>query len=75
MMLTLGMSEEFADPGSLGIIWGAKDIARALGLEPRQVRYMAERGRLPIGKVGNRLFARRERLLEHLEKLSQGGEA
>ncbi len=74
-MLTLGMSEEFGAPESLGLIWGADDIARVLDLKPRQVRYMAERGRLPIGKVGNRLFAQRERLLEHLEKLSQGGEA
>lgn len=71
-MLTLELAEESGGDGSFGIIWGAENIARELGLSPRQVRYMAERGRLPIGKVGTRLFAQRERLLEHLEKLSQG---
>ena len=72
-MLTLSMSEDFVGEGSLGIIWGADAIARALGLTPRQVRYMADRGRLPIGKVGNRLFAQRERLLEHFKRLIEGG--
>lgn len=74
-MLTMGMSEAFNNAGALDVLWGAEAIAQALNLSPRQLRHMVKKGDLPVGKLRGKLFARRERLLEHLEKLSQGGEA
>ncbi|MGP1273980.1 MAG: hypothetical protein ACQRW7_01025, partial [Caulobacterales bacterium] len=55
-------------------LWGAQAIAQFLGLTERQVFHHAERGTLPIGKVANRLFARRSTLEEFLNSKIQNGE-
>ena len=60
---------------TLDVLWGAEEIAQALNLNPRRLRHMASKGDLPVGKVRGRLFAFRERLFEHLDRLSQRGQA
>lgn len=59
MTTHLGDGQPLPDPDYL---WGADAIARWLGLTERQVFHHAERRTLPIGKVGNRLVARRSKL-------------
>lgn len=59
MTTHMGDGQSLSDPDYL---WGAEAIARCLGLTERQVFHHAERRTLPIGKVGNRLFARRSKL-------------
>ncbi len=63
--MTFAMTTHMGDGQSLpdpDYLWGAEAIARCLGLTERQVFHHAERRTLPIGKVGNRLFARRSKL-------------
>ncbi len=43
-------------------LWGAKSIAAYLGLSERQVRYAEERRKLPIGRLGGKLYASRATL-------------
>lgn len=65
MTTHLGDGQTLPDPDYL---WGAEAIARCLGLTERQVFHHAERRTLPIGKVGNRLFARRSKLSAFLDE-------
>jgi hypothetical protein len=44
------------------ILMGHKEIARFLGLTPRQVSWMDENGRLPTFRLGRRPCARPETL-------------
>lgn len=51
-------------------LWGAKAIAEYLGLTERQVRYAEERGELPIGRSGGKLFTKKQILDDHLMGLA-----
>jgi excisionase family DNA binding protein len=48
----------------LGLLWGAREIARELGVSPRQAIYLLENGKLPAMKLGNRWVIARARLRE-----------
>lgn len=66
------------DRSEADVVWGAEQIARLLGLSKRQIYHLVDTGRLPIGKLGGRLFAKRSTLSAFLDRLSAhdaGGEA
>lgn len=48
------------------VIWGAKNIARFLGITPRQIYHMAEQQYLPIFRVGSTLACRRSTLMAYI---------
>ena len=54
------------------LLEGVGRIARFTGLKPRRVFYLAESGRLPLFKIGNRWCARKSTLIEHIAKLERG---
>jgi hypothetical protein len=54
------------------LLEGVGKIARFTGLKPRRVFYLAEGGRLPLFKIGNRWCARKSTLIEHIAKLERG---
>ncbi len=53
------------------LLRGAENIAEFLGITRRSVYYYAERGELPIFRLGNQLFARRSKLLQHISHLEE----
>lgn len=55
------------DTAELGVIWGAKAIADALGRTRRQTFHMLESGALPARKVGGRWAVTRRALQAHFE--------
>jgi hypothetical protein len=48
------------------ILWGAEEIAEAIGRKPGPVYHMLELGHLPARKVGRLWTASRRKLLAHL---------
>lgn len=50
------------------LIWGAKDIGRAIGRNERQTWVLLDTGKIPSAKVGARYVASREKLRAHFEK-------
>src|SRR5205809_274312 len=48
---------------------GAKPIATFLGLPVRQIFYMAEKGQLPLFKVGGTVAGRKSTITAHFAKL------
>ena len=44
------------------VLWGVKNIARAIGKPPRGVYHLLETGRLPARKIGRQLIATKEAL-------------
>lgn len=50
------------DQTDTDLLFGVKAIARAIGLDPRQVYYLKDKGELPTFKVGIRICARRSSL-------------
>ena len=54
------------------LLEGVGRIARFTGLKPRRVFYLAESGRLPLFKIGNRWCARKSTLIEYIAKLERG---
>jgi hypothetical protein len=55
------------------LLEGVGKIARFTGLKPRRVFYLAEGGRLPLFKIGNRWCARKSTLIEHIASLERAG--
>lgn len=55
------------DTDSLDLIWGAKAIAKVLGVTDRAVFHMLAKGELPARQVGQRWVASRRMLVEHFE--------
>lgn len=53
------------------LLMGHKEIARFLGLSPRQVSWMDEKGRLPTFRIGRRPCARPETLRTWLKEQEQ----
>lgn len=53
----------------LEMIVGARKIGEALGLSPRRIYELADRGELPTVKLGGSLAVRKAKLLEYLESL------
>ena len=51
----------------LDIIWGAKAIGDFIGLNERQVWYLADRGLLPVKRQGRLLIASRSKLREYFD--------
>jgi hypothetical protein len=51
---------------------GAKPIAEFMGLPVRQIFYLAETGRLPLFKIGNKWAARKSAIERHLANLENG---
>lgn len=52
------------------VLWGAAAIGRLLSLSERQVYHLTTQGLLPVGKLHGRLFARRDRLIDHLDQIA-----
>lgn len=52
----------------LDIVWGAREIARLIGMTPKAVFHMLERGQIPARKVGRRWCASRAALREFFER-------
>ena len=53
---------------TLDLLWGAKSIARVLGVTDRAVFHMLAKGEIPSAKqVGQRWVASRKKLREHFE--------
>jgi hypothetical protein len=53
------------------LIWGADNIAHAIGLEPRQVYHLLNSGGLPVAKkVGGKWVVSKRRLWEFFENTS-----
>ncbi|NTI03453.1 DNA-binding protein [Agrobacterium rhizogenes] len=57
------MTENFETSGSLELIWGAAEIAKAIGRSQRATFYMLDNGELPAKKVGGRWVAERGALI------------
>lgn len=55
------------DTDTLDLIWGAKAIAKVLGVTDRAVFHMLAKGELPARQVGQRWVASRRKLVEHFE--------
>lgn len=51
----------------LGIVWGAEDIAKAIGVNRRRAFYLLENGDLPARKVGGRWCVTRDQLQRFFE--------
>ena len=48
---------------------GAKPVATFLGLPVRQVFYMAEKGQLPLFKIGGKWAGRKSAITAHIAQL------
>ena len=70
--MLIAMADDFAPASGSDVVWGAEQIGAFLGLSERQVYHLAATGILPIGKLGNRLFAMRQSLLDYLRGLTSG---
>ncbi len=53
---------------TLDLVWGAKAIAKILGVTDRAVFHMLAKGELPARQVGQRWVASRRKLVEHFER-------
>jgi phage terminase Nu1 subunit (DNA packaging protein) len=53
-----------SEANSAGLLIGAPQIARFLGIKAKTVRTLEEKGRLPVFRLEGRLAARRSALLE-----------
>jgi hypothetical protein len=49
------------------ILWGANEIADAIGRPRRSVYYLLDRGLLPAKQIGRQWVASRRQLLDHLK--------
>ena len=54
---------------------GAKLIASFLGLPVRQIFYMAEKGQLPLFRVGAKIAGRKSTITAHIAQLESAGKA
>jgi hypothetical protein len=54
------------------LLEGVSQIAAFTGFKPRRVFYLAENGKLPLFKVGNRWCGRRSTLIDHIARLEAG---
>ena len=59
------MQQPEAQP--LDLVWGAKAIAKVLGVTERACFHMLEKRELPARQVGQRWVASRRKLQEHFE--------
>ncbi len=66
--MTSTIAPNAGDPPALAddLIYGAAAIGKEIGLPARKIFYHAERGNLPIRKIGNLLVASRRQLRVHL---------
>lgn len=62
-------SNAHLDPATADLLHGHKEIAKFLGLTPRQVSWHDERGNLPTFKLGRAVCARKSKLIEWVEGL------
>lgn len=57
-----------AEPETIDLVWGARNIAKVLGITERACFHMLEKGELPgTRQVGQRWVASYKRLREHFE--------
>jgi hypothetical protein len=52
------------------LVWGIKGIAEELGLKPRQAFHLIENGRIPCGKIGDRVVGSRTKLRQAFEAIT-----
>lgn len=57
------------------ILSGVKEIARFLGLKPRQVSWHAERGNIPIFRIGATICSRKATLIQWIEEQEAAGKS
>ena len=60
-----------AGESSSKILWGAKEIAKAIDGQPRQVFHLLEAGKLPGRKVGRRWVTTQAALDEFFAELNR----
>jgi hypothetical protein len=53
------------------LLRGAKAIGSFIGESEKRVFYLAERGHLPVGRIGATLVASKKALRAHFEQLTQ----
>jgi hypothetical protein len=54
------------------LVWGVINIAAELGLTERQAYYQVEHGGIPVGRLGDKIFASRAALRRHFASLAGG---
>ena len=57
------------------LLEGVAAIAAFTGMKPRRVFYLAEAGKLPLFKIGNKWCARKSTLVTYIAALEGGNEA
>lgn len=55
-------------PLSDGLLRGADEIAAFMGSTIRQIYHLAQTSRIPVFKMGTRLYARQSRLIAWIEQ-------
>ncbi len=60
-----------SEPGALAadVLDGAAEIGAFLGVSRRRAFYLCEKKMVPAYQLGRRWYARRSRLIEHIERL------
>jgi hypothetical protein len=66
-----GQSDRLADD----LLHGAAEIAEFLGTNTREIYLLAQTKRVPIGRLGRKLFASKRALSRSVEKLTRGSSA
>lgn len=57
------------------LIIGAKQIAAAIGITPRRVYALADKGSLPTLKIGSTIAMRRDRIAEWIKSLERDSDS
>ncbi len=65
-MMDKARSAKNLQPLADDLLWGARPIAVEIGVTVRKAFYLAERGLIPVRKVGAQLVASRRELRRHL---------
>jgi hypothetical protein len=53
--------------GGLGLIWSAREIAREIGLTPKQTHHLLSMGYLPAQKIGGKWVTSQEALRQRFK--------
>ena len=66
------MSNTLSDRIGDDLIRGGKPLAQELGLTERQIYHAADKGLLPLFRIGKLVCGRRSTLREHIARLEAG---
>ena len=54
------------------VLKGAREIGEFLGMSERRVYWLLENNQIPAFKLGTSWYARKSKLMAHIEELEQG---